>query len=276
MGLFKKIKKTVKRVTVGVATGGLSEVARATGHGDIAKTLTKAFVPTSLPDVVKTASIVAAPFTGGASLVAGSTLSANTTGSTGGIPMGIGNVLGGISGLLGSAQNFGGPVGQVAQLGSGFLSGFLPAQGPMVSQSFQQPVLTASRESSFGVNQMTGAVNAFVQPILLTMSQFLGKSITLRAAMIIIRRLGKMLGAPNLVAAAVGLTVTQLSSLITANAIKGSSGRRMNPANVKALRRAHRRIKSFHKLCGDNDRLKAPRRRSAGSKTILVSGKRCD
>lgn len=36
----------------------------------------------------------------------------------------------------------------------------------------------------------------------------------------------------------------------------GPGHRRMNPANAKALRRATRRIKSFHKLCGDADIIK--------------------
>ena len=38
-------------------------------------------------------------------------------------------------------------------------------------------------------------------------------------------------------------------------AIAGPGRRRMNPGNVKALRRAHRRMKSFHHLCTDNDLL---------------------
>lgn len=47
--------------------------------------------------------------------------------------------------------------------------------------------------------------------------------------------------------------------------IAGPGHRRMNPANAKALRRATRRIKSFHKLCGDADVIKT-RRRSCAKK----------
>jgi len=39
-------------------------------------------------------------------------------------------------------------------------------------------------------------------------------------------------------------------------ALAGPGHRRMNPANARALRRATRRIKSFHRLCGDADVIK--------------------
>jgi hypothetical protein len=44
-------------------------------------------------------------------------------------------------------------------------------------------------------------------------------------------------------------------------AMAGPGRRRMNPGNVKALRRAHRRMKSFHHICAVNDRLTGHRRR---------------
>jgi hypothetical protein len=47
------------------------------------------------------------------------------------------------------------------------------------------------------------------------------------------------------------LTAAAVSEL----AVAGPGRRRMNPGNVKALRRAHRRMKSFHKVCVDNDQL---------------------
>lgn len=48
-------------------------------------------------------------------------------------------------------------------------------------------------------------------------------------------------------------------------ALAGPGHRRMNPANSKALRRATRRIRSFHRLCGDADIIKT-RRRSCAKK----------
>ena len=44
-------------------------------------------------------------------------------------------------------------------------------------------------------------------------------------------------------------------------AVAGPGHRRMNPANVRALRRSVRRIESFHRLCTTTDRLRRPRSR---------------
>lgn len=271
MGLFKKIRKVATRTVTAVATGGLSEVARATGAKPLAQVAESVFAPTSISDLQTTASILTGQGPGVQA-------TAGPSGG-GGDDMALGNILGGFGGLLSTVGQFGGPVGTVAQIGSGFLSGFLPAQGPMVQQaafpSAQFPQATQTMAMMPAIRGAGTAIANFVAPILAKMSITLGKNITLRAAMIIVRRLGKTLTSPGAVAAALGLSIAELSSLLTANALAGSSGKRMNPGNVKALRRAHRRIKSFHKLCGENDRLKAPRRRSA-PKTILVSGKRCD
>jgi hypothetical protein len=283
MGLFKKVKKAVKkiakpvkRITAAVATGGLTEVARLTGHTDLAKGITDVLVPTNLNQLVKTASIVAAPLTGGLSTqIIGP--AAGPIGTSGGTPMALGNVLGGLQNVLSTVGGFGGQVGQVGQVGSAFLSGFLPAQGPVAAQvpgSFPQATMTMAAAPI--IRGAATAVASFVAPILAKMSMAMGKNITLRAAMIIVRRLGKLLGSPSVVAAAIGLTLAELSQLLTASALAGSSGRRMNAGNVKALRRAHRRIKSFHKLCGENDRLRAPRRRSTSARVINVKGGVCN
>ncbi len=62
------------------------------------------------------------------------------------------------------------------------------------------------------------------------------------------------------------LTAAAVSELMVA----GPGHRRMNPANVKALRRSLRRLNSFHRLCTSADKLRAPRRR--GCKTGSRSG----
>lgn len=56
------------------------------------------------------------------------------------------------------------------------------------------------------------------------------------------------------------LTAAAVNELMVA----GAGRRRMNPANVHALRRSIRRVDSFHKLCVMTDRLRRPRRSSAG------------
>lgn len=281
MGLFKKIKrkvksiakvKNIKRAAAGFATGGLSEVARKTVGTNLVRNVENVFLPSSLKQVVRSAAVVASPFTGGASL---QFANLGTPQPTGGSDMGLGNVLGGLQGVLGTVGTFGGSAGAVAQIGSGFLSGFLPAQGP-VRSAFPQsqfPVVQTMAAAPI-IRGAAQAVAGFAAPILARMSQALGRNVSLRAAMIIIRRLGKTLSSPTAIAAAVGLSVSELSQLLTASALSGSSGRRMNVGNVKALRRAHRRIKGFHKLCGENDRLKAPRRRTS-PKVINVAGRVC-
>mgnify|MGYP003417051137 CR=1 FL=1 len=70
----------------------------------------------------------------------------------------------------------------------------------------------------------------------------------------------KRFGPEFLVTAGI-MSAAAVSELILA----GPGHRRMNPANSKALRRATRRIKSFHRLCGEADVIKT-RRRSCAKK----------
>lgn len=58
----------------------------------------------------------------------------------------------------------------------------------------------------------------------------------------------------------IGLTAMEAYILTSWQAQKARH-RRMNPANAKALKRSVRRIKAFHRLCGEADVIK-PRRRS--------------
>ncbi len=288
MGLFKSVKKAVKKVgsavgSVGslvggfsglgkraiaaVGTGGLSEVSRATGVlpglPDLAESV---LAPTSFGDLSKSVQLFGDPGTTLATVVTGP----QPLGTAGGTPVG-GNLLGGIGGILGTVSGFGGTPGAVAAIGSSFLSGFLPQQGPIAQRGGVAvgPTPQTTLAVAPAIRGAASAVSAFVAPILAKMSASMGKNITLRAAIIIIRRLGKFLTSPTAIAAAVGLSVSELSTLLTASAIAGSGGRRMNVGNVKALRRAHRRIKSFHKLCGDNDMLRKPRTRRTAPKITV-------
>lgn len=65
----------------------------------------------------------------------------------------------------------------------------------------------------------------------------------------------KRFGPDFLISAGI-LTAAAVSEL----AMAGPGHRRMNPANSKALRRAARRIKGFHKLCSHSDLIKTHRR----------------
>ena len=271
----KKVAKVAKRATAAVVTAGLSETKIGKNIG---KTIGDVLVPTSLKDLATGAQVVSLPLSAmtnpvGTAAGVGSLLSSQPTGTTGGNPMAIGNVLGGFKGVLDTVGTFGGYQGSIAKIGSGFLSGFLPAQGPRES-SFPQSQFPQATQTMAMTPSIAGGL-ASIQGILLKIAASVGKNVSFRAAMIIVRRLLKTLGSPQAVAAALGIATTELSMLLVAQSMVGRSGRRMNPGNVKALRRAHRRIKSFHKLCGDNDRLRAPRRRSSSAKVINVTGRAC-
>jgi hypothetical protein len=79
-----------------------------------------------------------------------------------------------------------------------------------------------------------------------------GKNVTRANLWSLMKRFG-----PDFLISGGILTAAAVSEL----AMAGPGRRRMNPGNVKALRRAHRRMKSFHHVCQTNDHLLAPRRR---------------
>ena len=289
MGLFKKIKKVAKRSVTAVATGGLSEVARATGNKEFAGTLTSIFAPSSIEDIqlstALAAPVVGATLGGPAGFAIGSTFAQSQMAAQQGVQnpevsqVGISNFLGGLNRSLENLSGFGGQIGAGAQLGSAVLSGFLPAQGPTIQQ--QSPVMMTSVAPTIQAGAMAGAapavlsaMRAGIQSILAKLSANIGKSVSFRAAMILIRKLGTFAQSPAAIGAMVGLTAQEVATLLIADSLK--KRRRMNPGNIKALRRAHRRIEGFHRICGTNDKLRSPRRRRAPSKTIVVSGKRCD
>lgn len=279
MGLFKKVRRAVKkvaqktvsvapRVISGVVTGGTTEVLRLAGQKDLAQGIQSLLVPTTLEEVGTAVNVASIAFTGPTIAQGLTAVPQVVSGPTGGTPM-AGNFLGGLSGVLGTLGGFGGGVGQVAQIGSSFLSGFLPAQGPMQpQQQIGSPQVVQVMGSRSVISGAAGAVKEMLDPVLKKLSFNLGKNISLRAAMIIIRRLGKFLQTPTAIGVALGLSLGELGVILTSSSLLGSGGRRMNAGNVKALRRAHRRVKSFHKLCGENDRLKASRRRAAPKITV--------
>lgn len=81
-----------------------------------------------------------------------------------------------------------------------------------------------------------------------------GKNVTRAQLYSLAKRFG-----PNFLITAGILSLPAISELFMA----GPGRRRMNPGNVKALRRAHRRMKSFHHICATNDHLLTHRRRPA-------------
>ena len=173
-----------------------------------------------------------------------------------------GNLGGLISRTLDVFGRSGGVLGGAANIGSTVLSSILPAQGPVVglpqvngTQALQ--VMSAVPR----LPSMAGALAGVIQPILIKVATFLGRrTLTLRETIKIIRRFSKLL-APAAIATVLGITVVELGQLILADAQRPR--RRMNPANVRALRRSMRRIESFHRLCVKADALRRPGRRSS-------------
>jgi hypothetical protein len=202
--------------------------------------------------------------------------------ATGAIKMGIdlGGIFGGVSGILGgiSSGNYLGALQGATQLGGGIASAFAPTPSYATPVSYspiyqpQQPVYQTPAPMpqaqpvgafSVGAAAMT-RLAAITAPILAKIAVKLGLRArpSLNRAMDLIRKGAKLLQSPEAVAAALGVTVAELATLITAS--NARKRRRMNPANSKALRRAARRIKSFHKLCTHTDVLKNRGRRSVG------------
>lgn len=83
----------------------------------------------------------------------------------------------------------------------------------------------------------------------------MGKNITRAKLWSLMKRFG-----PEFLITAGILSAAAISELLQA----GPGHRRMNPGNVKALRRSLRRLESFHHLCVRVDKLRRPTRRKAG------------
>lgn len=83
-----------------------------------------------------------------------------------------------------------------------------------------------------------------------------GMNITRSKLYSLLRRFG-----PDFLIAGGILSAAAVSELVMA----GPGRRRMNVGNVKALRRAHRRMKGFHHVCQVNDTLLTHRRRRSSS-----------
>ncbi len=167
-------------------------------------------------------------------------------GTSGGL---IGTALSAVGGL------FGGSLGGVAQIAGGAISSLVATQtaipavsgGPVVQQPLSQTVALPMAAA--------GSVARMVAPILAKIAAFLGKrSVTLSRALSMVRAMSKYL-TPAATGAALGITLNELASLIVAS--RQRRRRRMNPTNVRALRRSMRRLESFHKLCVRADSLRS-------------------
>lgn len=201
----------------------------------------------------------------------------NTLVQAGAIKMGLdlGGIFGGVANAIGGISS--GNYWQALQGGLGAASAAfaptptmiaapaMPVYGPVYAPpppvAAPPPPVVAQPVGAFGV--AARAIAAVTAPILAKIAVKLGLRArpSLTRAMDMIRKAAKLLQSPEAVAAALGITVAELAQLITAS--NARKRRRMNPANSKALRRAARRIKSFHRLCTHTDVLRGRSRRSA-------------
>lgn len=177
----------------------------------------------------------------------------------------LGGILNTVSGIFGGNQN---PIFQGISNVTSLASQFVPqptaqpvaARTPQILGPVMRSVPTIGR----------GFFNRY--PNLATGMQMLrnqGRNIKRGQLYSMLKRFG-----PEMLITGGILTAAAVSELIQA----GPGRRTMNPANAKALRRAARRIKSFHKLCQHTDLIKTrSRSRSVGSRcgTCRKSPCRC-
>lgn len=154
-----------------------------------------------------------------------------------------------------SFDNFFGGVGQVLQggLGQNLLGIGTQALSGFVQGQFGQPQVLQTSMAAVPAIVRGGAMvgrsffNRF--PNLATAIQgYLNRGIAVNRSKLwsLLKRFG-----PDFLISGGILTAAAVSELT----IAGPGRRRMNPGNVKALRRAHRRMKAFHNVCRSNDML---------------------
>lgn len=162
-----------------------------------------------------------------------------------------------------AAQQVFGPPAPVVRVGT---------QAPVYPSQSQAMAMTGNM---LGPTSVATAAMMAAKEILPKIAAALGRrGITLSKAIELARKLGKFFTSPEAIALYMGITVSELAQLITANSAR--KRRRMNPANAHALRRAARRIKSFHRLCSHTDLIRT-RHRSRGARcgTCRKSPCRC-
>lgn len=297
MGLFKKIKKAVKnpvkavksvaataiknpvRATMAVGSLGLSEVARAAPIvGDPFK---------KVQEIGSTGYVAAAnAFTGGAYGQASQLgLAVVQPPREDDMGFNIGQFLTGASAILGGGSNpYASQLGGAAQIASAFFPQPTARPAVMQSPSYQMP---ATMVSNSPVAIRAQAMTAEIFNAGLALLSRLGLpapashgafSRNLKSALGSIASLARRTPSGTMVSLLVGLGIAVYeANLLTVWFAQRRRGRRMNVSNSKALRRAARRIKGFHRLCSHADIIKTRSRSRSFSKcgTCRKSPCRC-
>lgn len=265
MGFFKGLKKfarrigrtvtSPKRLTTAVFTGGASVIAPRVFR-PLENTVGKTLFNPSL------ALAVASRGTAGG-LGGGRPMAFNIGGFFGGLGQVLGNVqgqnagglraLGGVSTILGSSL-----APRVKQMpGTGNPSATTPSIRTPTG-SMTRALAGVGRRFAEKFPNLAAGINAW---------RIQGKNVTRGKLWSMMRRFG-----PDFLITAGILSAAAVAELMMA----GPGRRRMNPGNVRALRRSLRRLESFHHLCARADKLRRPRGRSCktrgGSQQFVRQG----
>lgn len=277
--IVKKVAHVAVRSTVAVGTAGLSEIKPSLIPSPIksaVSSLAAAQFPTSVAQVLRTGVGVA---TGNPSLLVPATTGPSVSQSTNpytvtqGEPMAlnIGGILGQVGTIFGGNQN---PYFQNVSNVANLASQFFPqptASLPAVRQAApsMQPTMVSSGAVAVRAQALTAEIfNAGLALLsrlgLPAPASAGGFSRALKAALGSIAALARRTPSGTMVSLLVGLGIAVYeANLLTVWFAQRRRGRRMNVANAKALRRAARRIKGFHRLCTHTDLIKT-RSRSRG------------
>lgn len=167
----------------------------------------------------------------------------------------IGGILGQVGTIFGGGQNqiFSG-ISNVANLASQFFPQTGTAPAPVTALAVRPAPTSLGMLPALGRGAAMVGRSFFNRfPNLATAMQQLrdrGQQVTRGQLFSLLKRFG-----PEVLITGGLLTAAAVSELMVA----GPGRRRMNPANVHALRRSARRIKSFHKLCQTVDLIKTKR-----------------
>lgn len=200
-------------------------------------------------------------YTGGQTLVSYPTPAPQPAPQGGPMAFNIGNLISGAVSGIGSLLTGGSPSSALQNFTSqAFLpspANTYPQASPFGGQAY--PVAAAGGQAMAAARAVATVGRSFFNkyPNLATVIQGyrnMGKNVTRAKLYSLLKRFG-----PELLISGGILTAAAVSELMVA----GPGRRRMNPGNVKALRRSLRRLESFHHLCQRADKLRRPSRRSS-------------
>jgi hypothetical protein len=263
MGWFKKFTKVFKRATVAVATGGTSELLRLAvpKSKPLFNQLGNALAPTTFKQVLQTGSAIYQPTSALSYLKpqGAQPMAFNTSaflGSLGGIVGGLGGGSNPYAGLIQTGLQVGSALTTRAPARPG-----VPAVRPPSGSAGTAVAIAAATSKGLTKEIFTAGQKVLGRlgiPYRATPGAF---AHSLKRALGSIASLARRVPNGTMVSILVGLGVSAMEAyVLTAWYSQKKKTRRMNPANSRALRRAARRIKGFHKLCQHTDIIKTHRR----------------